>query len=158
MKTAAKYELILVLTLLMFTLSLSFNLFAQDRGNYDHNNNGKHKGIYKKEERYRHDNRDKHYRRGDYYERKVRTVRRDENSYRRCRYNDRDYFFRDGRFYEMRDRNYIVVTPPIGIRINYLPTGYRVEYHGRIRYYFFGGIYYRFLPGIRMYVVVKAPI
>lgn len=157
MKTVEKYLSHLILILIIAALSFSLNLYAQDRGDHKHHDNGRHEGWYKKEDRNRHDDREEHYRRDNRYERNVRVVRRDDRLYRRYRYDNRDYFFRDGIFYKWRDRDYVVVTPPIGLRISFLPQGYRVIYHRRLRYYFFGGIYYRFLPGVRMFVVVKTP-
>ena len=151
MITTGKNVLRLILTLIIISLSISLSLYAQDRGERKHHDHGRHEGWYKKEDR------NEHYRRDDRYERDAHVVRRDDRLYRRYRYGDHDYFYRDGRFYEWRDRDYVVATPPIGLRISVLPQGCRVIYHRRLRYFLFGGIYYRFLPGVRMYVVVKAP-
>jgi hypothetical protein len=82
-------------------------------------------------------------------------VRHDE--YRDIVVKDRHYFYRGGAFYDRGPNGYFVVTPPIGASIDVLPGGYRVVRHNRIKYYVYGGIYYRFMPHDHAYVVVSAP-
>ncbi len=145
MKRIVKHISYASLLILFLIILFSGNICAQEKRHEHRHDNGRHEGLYKKEERSVHKD-------------KAIGVERDSKVvYRRVRYNDRDYFFRGGRFYEFRNQAYFAVTPPIGIRITYLPSGYKVVYHKRLRYYFFGGIYYRFSPAVRMYVVVNSP-
>jgi len=82
-------------------------------------------------------------------------VRHDE--YRDIVVKDRHYFYRGGAFYDRGPNGYVVATAPIGASIDVLPGGYRVVRHNRIKYYVYGGIYYRFMPHDHAYVVVSAP-
>ena len=70
----------------------------------------------------------------------------------------RHYFYREGYFYDKRPEGYVKVEAPIGAEITLLPRGYKVVRVHRVRYYLFGGIYYKFLPHRKVYVVVKAPL
>jgi hypothetical protein len=100
---------------------------------------------------------DEHHDRHDMnHGRKERVVVRHDD-YREVIVNDRHVFYRGGAFYDRGPNGYVVVTAPIGARINVLPVGYKVIRHHRARFYVFGGIYYKFIPRERVYVVVNAP-
>ena len=90
-------------------------------------------------------------------DRKVVVVNR-ERDYREIVVERKHYFYRDGYFYDRRPEGFIKVVAPLGARITLLPHGYRIVHVRRVKYYFFGGIYYRFLPRERVFVVVKAPL
>lgn len=88
--------------------------------------------------------------------RKEITVKKRE-VYKKVIVSKRSYYYREGSFYEIRDKKYVVVSAPAGARIAVLPAGYKIIRHGRIRYYLYNGIYYRYLPRTKVYVVVKNP-
>ena len=68
------------------------------------------------------------------------------------------YFYREGYFYNKGPKGYIKVVAPIGARITLLPHGYKIVRVHRVKYYVFGGVYYRFYPREKVYVVVKTPL
>ncbi len=136
-----------------FSFLLSINICAQDRGD-EHHDRGRHEGWYKHGDRDHHD--ESYYRENRDDHERHRWDKRDED-YREIRYEDRDYYFHHGEFYERRPEGYIVITAPVGLQVTYLPRGYRVVRHRGIRFYFFGGIYYRFNPRAGLYFVVKSP-
>lgn len=144
---------ILLLCILITAALLVFNanIFAQEHED-DHHDRGRHYGWYKHQER---EHRDERYHRREYRD-EHGWNRRDDN-YRRIYFGDRDYYFHRGEFYERRPSGYVVVTTPFGIEVPYLPRGYRIIRHRGIRFYFFGGIYYRLNPSTGVYFVVKAP-
>ena len=80
------------------------------------------------------------------------------NGYRDVVVKDRHYFYREGYFYDRRPEGYVKIDAPIGAEITLLPAGYKVLRVHRVRYYLFGGIYYKFLPRRKVYVVVRAPL
>jgi Family of unknown function (DUF6515) len=80
------------------------------------------------------------------------------NGYREVVVKDRHYFYREGYFYDRRPEGYVKIVAPIGAEIALLPAGYKVLRVHRVRYYLFGGIYYKFLPRRKVYVVVQAPL
>jgi hypothetical protein len=47
--------------------------------------------------------------------------------------------------------------PPIGARIRVLPAGYYSFWLGGLEYFTIGGVYYRYIPGEQIYVVVEKP-
>jgi Family of unknown function (DUF6515) len=81
-----------------------------------------------------------------------------QNEYRDVVVKDRHYFYREGYFYDRRPEGYVKIKAPIGAEITLLPTGYKVVRVHRVRYYLFGGIYYKFYPKRKVYVVVNAPL
>jgi hypothetical protein len=78
--------------------------------------------------------------------------------YREVVVKDRHYFYRGGYFYDKRPEGYVKIEAPIGAEIALLPAGYKVIRVHRVRYYLFGGIYYKFYPKRKVYVVVNAPL
>jgi hypothetical protein len=132
-KTASKLNfVILLITAILMVVPLSY---AQEHG-------------HDRDEHRDHRDRD--------HGRRERVVEHHDN-YRDVVVRDRHFFYRGGVFYDRGPRGYVVVTAPIGARVDVLPRGYRIIRHNRLRYYLFGGIYYRFLPRERVYVVVNAP-
>jgi Family of unknown function (DUF6515) len=86
----------------------------------------------------------------------VRPVPHMQN-YARVQVSGRNYFYRDGAFYR-RDRfGYHAIIAPIGARIRFLPFGYLMYRLGALNYYYYNGIYYNYLPGEGVYVVVQKP-
>jgi Family of unknown function (DUF6515) len=80
------------------------------------------------------------------------------HEYKEIVVKERHYFYKDGFFYDKHPEGYVKIVAPIGARITVLPSGYKIVRAHRIRYYVFGGIYYRYLPRERIYEVVKAPL
>lgn len=67
-----------------------------------------------------------------------------------------NYFYKNHRFYRYSGGKYIVISPKIGFRIKFLPTGYKtIEYLNR-KYYWSNGIYYTYINN--EYEVVKPEI
>jgi Family of unknown function (DUF6515) len=89
---------------------------------------------------------------------KKEVVVKHHNKYREVVVKDRHYFYREGYFYNRGPKGYVRIAAPMGARITLLPHGYKIVRVHRLRYYVFGGIYYRFLPHERVYVVVRAPL
>ena len=89
---------------------------------------------------------------------KKEVVVKRHNEYREVVVKDRHYFYREGYFYDRRPQGYVKIEAPIGAEITLLPAGYKVVRVHRVRYYLFGGIYYKFYPKRKVYVVVNAPL
>ena len=70
-----------------------------------------------------------------------------------------NYYYSSGYYYRPYRNYYRSVLPPIGIRINILPRGYRSIYAGDVPYYYYGGTYYRrSAKDAKDYEVVDAPL
>jgi len=66
------------------------------------------------------------------------------------------YHYRDGLYYKYSNANYVVVRPPLGIRIAVLPVGYhRMRVRG-ITYYYSRGVFYA--KKSQSYELVKSPV
>lgn len=70
---------------------------------------------------------------------------------------NRPYFYHNGRFYRPWRGRYYHYIPPIGARLRFLPYGFWNFNIGPALYFYGGGVYYRYLPGENMYVVVPRP-
>jgi hypothetical protein len=77
-------------------------------------------------------------------------------NYTPVRYNNVDYYTHRGMFYQNTPRGYVVVRPPVGLRIATLPFGFaRVILNGGI-FYRYNDIYYQAVAG-GGYIVVNTP-
>ncbi|HEX2867039.1 MAG TPA: DUF6515 family protein [Ignavibacteriales bacterium] len=85
------------------------------------------------------------------------VIKHDRGTYREVVVKDRHYFYRDGYFFDRGPRGYTRVVAPIGARVVFLPRGYEIVRIGRERYYVFGGVYYRYLPREKVYIIVERP-
>ncbi|HUI30326.1 MAG TPA: DUF6515 family protein [Candidatus Acidoferrales bacterium] len=70
----------------------------------------------------------------------------------------RRYFYGDGFFYRGGRRGYVMIPAPIGARIRVLPFGFINFSIGAIPYYYYGGVYYQYIPGQNVYEVVPKPV
>jgi hypothetical protein len=81
-----------------------------------------------------------------------------KDNYKDVSVRDKHYYYREGSFYDKRDNGYSKIDAPIDARISALPHGYKTIRSHKTKYYSFGGIYYKFSPSEKVYVVVKAPL
>jgi len=81
-----------------------------------------------------------------------------KDNYRDVSVKDKHYYYREGSFYDKRDNGYSKVEAPIDARITMLPHGYKTIRYHKTKYYRFGGVYYKFSPSEKVYVVVQAPM
>jgi len=88
-------------------------------------------------------------------QKKIDNVEKD--NYRDVSVKDKHYYYREGSFYDKRDNGYSKVDAPIDARITELPHGYKTFRSHKAKYYNYGGIYYKYSPSEKVYVVVQAP-
>ncbi|MGY2290164.1 DUF6515 family protein [Pseudomonas sp. SDO528_S397] len=75
----------------------------------------------------------------------------------RVPYRGQDYFFSGGYWYRPQGPRYIVVTPPYGIRVHYLPDYAREVWVGSALFFLAAGAYYTYEESSQQYVVVEPP-
>lgn len=73
------------------------------------------------------------------------------------RHHDDHYFFDAGIWYRPSGSRFVVVVPPIGLRVSILPPFYTTLWVGGLPYYYADGVYYSWRPSERNYVVVEPP-
>lgn len=66
------------------------------------------------------------------------------------------YHYHGGVYYKPYGGQYVVVRPPVGLRVNVLPVGYTSITLGRVPYFYVGGVYY-VQRAPRSYEVVEPP-
>jgi hypothetical protein len=76
----------------------------------------------------------------------------------RVPYRGQDYFFSGGYWYRPQGPRYIVVQPPRGIRIQYLPDYAREVWIGGSLLFLAAGSYYAYQEATQDYVVVEPPV
>ena len=75
----------------------------------------------------------------------------------RVPYGGRDYFYSGGYWYRPQGPRYVVVQPPRGIRIQYLPDYAREVWIGGSLLFLAAGSYYAYQESTQDYVVVEPP-
>jgi len=77
--------------------------------------------------------------------------------YRSVRYRGSPYYFYRGAWYRPYGPRYVVVRPPIGIGLGFLPSYYTRVWIGGMPYYYADDTYYLWQPQRREYVVTQPP-
>jgi hypothetical protein len=77
--------------------------------------------------------------------------------YRVVHYRGAPYYYAGGAWYRPHGPRYVVVTPPIGLAISFLPDVQATLLVGGIPYYRYGPVYYVWQPQARAYVVTGGP-
>jgi hypothetical protein len=67
------------------------------------------------------------------------------------------YYYADGRWYQPYGPRFMVVAPPIGLVVSFLPDVYTTLYFGGVPYYRAHDAYYVWQPRARGYVVTNGP-
>ncbi|QXH66833.1 DUF6515 family protein [Pseudomonas asgharzadehiana] len=75
----------------------------------------------------------------------------------RVPYRGQDYFFSGGYWYRPQGPRYVVVAPPYGIRVHYLPDYAREVWVGGSLLFLAAGAYYAYEESSQQYVVVQPP-
>lgn len=75
----------------------------------------------------------------------------------RVPYRGRDYYFSGGYWYRPQGPRYVVVHPPYGIRVAYLPDYAREVWIGSALFFLAAGAYYSYEASTQQYVVVEPP-
>ena len=73
-------------------------------------------------------------------------------------YRGQDYFYSSGYWYRPHGGRYIVVAPPYGARVEYLPSYAREVWLGGALFFLVADTYYQYLADSREYVVVNPPM
>lgn len=76
----------------------------------------------------------------------------------RVPYGGRDYFYSGGYWYRPQGPRYVVVQPPRGIRVSYLPDYAREVWIGGALLFLAAGSYYAYQDSTQDYVVVEPPV
>ncbi|WP_237859223.1 DUF6515 family protein [Pseudomonas sp. PGPR81] len=72
-------------------------------------------------------------------------------------YRGQDYFYSGGYWYRPHGGSYIVVAPPYGVRVGYLPSYAREVWVGGALLFLVADTYYQYLADSQEYVVVSPP-
>ena len=113
-----------------------------------------YKNKYREDKNYRLDNRYKHNR---YYPKRGYVVKELPPDRRIFKHHQDHYYFNDGIWYRPSVGGFIVITPPIGLVVPFLPAFYTTIWVGRNPYYYADGVYYLWRPEDRVYVVTDPP-
>ncbi len=73
------------------------------------------------------------------------------------RHHNTRYYFHGGVWYRPSGPRFVVVMPPIGVGIPFLPPYYTTLWVGGVPYYYADGVYYIWRPIDRTYVVSNPP-
>lgn len=85
------------------------------------------------------------------------VVERFQGQHWQVPYRGQNYFFSGGYWYRPQGPRYIVVQPPYGIRVGYLPEFSREVWVGSTLLFLAAGAYYAYQPATQDYIVVQPP-
>ncbi|MGB8975429.1 MAG: DUF6515 family protein, partial [Pseudomonas capeferrum] len=85
------------------------------------------------------------------------SIERFPDRYWKVPYRGQDYFYSGGYWYRPHGGSYIVVAPPYGVRVEYLPSYAREVWLGGALFFLVADTYYQYLADSREYVVVNPP-
>lgn len=77
--------------------------------------------------------------------------------YSRVPYQGSDYFYSAGYWYRPQGPRYVVVTPPRGVRVRYLPDYAQQVWLGSALFFVAAGTYYSYEQSTQEYVVAEPP-
>ena len=100
---------------------------------------------------------DKRYRHDHYYPARGQVIQKLPPQHHIVPYRGSEYYFHDGAWYQPNRSRYVVVAPPIGLRISFLPSFYTTIWVGGLPYYYADDVYYAWYPEERVYVVSNPP-
>lgn len=140
----------LVLIALATLTTLTVNAERDDRQHRDKHNTR----VEAPPKDYRLDNRYQHDR---YYPRRGHIERALPQRHYIAHYHDRAYFYFRGIWYRPSGPRFIVVAPPIGIIVPFLPPFYTTIWVSGIPYYYANETYYIWRPDLNGYEVTDLP-
>ncbi|GLH34670.1 hypothetical protein BR1R5_40590 [Pseudomonas sp. BR1R-5] len=85
------------------------------------------------------------------------SIDRFPDRYWKVPYRGQDYFYSGGYWYRPHGGSYIVVAPPYGVRVGYLPSYAREVWVGGALLFLVADTYYQYLADSQEYVVVSPP-
>lgn len=100
---------------------------------------------------------DQRYHHDRYYPPRDYVVNKLPPPYRAVPYRGTHFYFHDGAWYRPHGSRFVVVLPPVGLMVPFLPPFYTTIWVGSIPYYYAGGVYYVWQPEERTYVVSAPP-
>lgn len=77
--------------------------------------------------------------------------------HRRYDWRGSPYYFAGGHWYRPYQNRFLIVGPPVGLFVSYLPGSYSTMWVGGTRYYYADDVYYTYEPARRGYVVARSP-
>lgn len=100
---------------------------------------------------------DRRYDHNHYYPSPGHSVKTLPPGHRIVPYRDRRFYFHGGVWYRPSGPGFVVIRPPIGVRVPILPPYYTTIWVAGVPYYYADGVYYAWRPAERTYVVSEPP-
>lgn len=144
-----KKPLVVILVTLFALMSTATFADRDDRGRGDRGDRRERPPRdYRFDNRYHHDR---------YYPRPGHEINRLPERHYSARFHDRHYFYFGGTWYLPDGPRFVVVTPPLGIVIPFLPPYYTTIWVRGIPYYYANDAYYVWRPDLNGYEVTTLP-
>ena len=98
-----------------------------------------------------------HYDRAGYYPAPGRAFDGPPRGATAIPYRTGPYYYHQGSWYHQNGAHFIVVTPPIGVVVPFLPPYYSTFWIGGFPYFYANDVYYTWQPQAQGYVVTQPP-
>lgn len=100
---------------------------------------------------------DKRFRHNHYYPRRGHKIRKLPRGHRTIRHRGKRYHHYHGTWYFYSGLRYVVIRPPIGLSLLFLPPIYTTIWVSGTPYYYANDVYYLWQPEERVYIVSEPP-
>ena len=85
-------------------------------------------------------------------------IRRIPKDAEKFKMGSKPFYMYEGVFYKPQKKGYVIIPPPIGMRVKYVPRGARHLQIDGLDYYEMNGTYYLDIPRKRYYEIVPEPV
>lgn len=89
---------------------------------------------------------------------RVKVVRILPATYHRIHHHNYEYYENEGRYYNFNNGKYILIAPPVGLRVRYLPLNYVRLVLGNKEFFYCNGVFYNPVPYNDEYEIIDPPI
>ena len=133
--------------------------YEDRRDNYDNRNDREERVQYDTRPRY--DNYEEENRNETLfkeYSAEGQFIRRIPKNAEKFKMGGKPFYMYEGVFYKPQKRGYVIIPPPIGMRVKFVPRGARHLQIDGLDYYEMNGTYYLDIPRKRYYEIVPEPV
>lgn len=130
----------------------------EDRRDYDSRNDREERTSYDTRPRYDNYEENRNETLFKEYSAEGQFVRRIPRNAEKFKMAGKPFYMYEGIFYKPERKGYVIIPPPIGLRVKYIPRGARHLQIDRLDYYEMNGTYYLDIPKKRYYEIVPEPV
>ncbi|MEL6251984.1 MAG: DUF6515 family protein [Bacteroidota bacterium] len=134
------------------------NSYEDRRDAYDGRNDREERTYYDTRPRYDYYEENRNETSFKEYSAEGQFIRRIPKGAEKFKMGGKPFYMYEGVFYKPQKKGYVIIPPPIGMRVKYVPRGARHMKIDGLDYYEMNGTYYLDIPRKRYYEIVPEPV